>query len=663
MNVTELARRLRMDTRDLLVLLPQLGFDIGRRAIKVDDRVAQKIIEQWPAMMRKLRAESAEAAGVAEKTAGPAAAKRQVKVPPTITVRDFAERAGLPITKILSLLMRSGVLASINERIDFDTAAIVGADLNLEVQPESTEQAEAGAAPIPAPTAGVPSQPEQMVSRPPVIVVLGHVDHGKTKLLDAIRRTDVVSGEAGGITQHIGAYQVTRKEQVLSFIDTPGHEAFASMRSRGARVADIAILVVAADDGVQPQTKESIKIIRSAGLPFVVAINKVDKPEANVERIKQELAGLEVQAEDWGGQIICVPISAKTGQGIDTLLDSLLLVADVEKGKFTADPSRLAVGTIIESHVDKGEGPVATLLVQTGTLRTGDLLQIGGVYYGKVRALKDFRGRPLATAGPSTPVRILGLKAIPSVGDVVAVTAEVDRKSKPNALRLRSRATAVYTPVVSSAEGVTAGATLNVVLKADVLGSLEAIIGSLDQLQHPEVGIKLVSRGLGNITEGDVKAAETSRAVVLGFNVSVTPAAGTLAGERRVEAKTYRIIYDLLGEVKQRMEGMLQPEVIRTDLGALNVLAVFRQDKSGQIVGGLVTSGRLVLGAAAAVVRDGSTIATGKISQLQQNKVAVSEVPQGRECGLRFAGKSVIKVGDQLQVYHEEVHPRTLSRA
>ncbi len=661
MNVTELARRLRMDTRDLLVLLPQFGFDIGRRAIKVDDRVAQQIIAQWPAMMRQLRAESSESPATAAKTAGPAAPKRPVAIPATITVRDFAQRAGLPITKLLAMLMRNGVLASINERIDYDTAAIVGADLNLDVQPEAALPA---AAPAPsAPAAEAAGHPERQVPRPPVIVVLGHVDHGKTKLLDAIRRTDVASGEAGGITQHIGAYQVTRKDQVLTFIDTPGHEAFATMRSRGAKVADISILVVAADDGVQPQTIESIKIIRSAALPFVVAVNKVDKPEANVERIKQQLASQEVQPEDWGGSTICVPISARTGLGIDALLDSLLLVADVEKGKLTADPGQLAVGTIIESHIDKGEGPVATLLVQMGTLRTGDLLQIGATYYGKVRALKDFRGRPLAAAGPSTPVRILGLKAVPSVGDVVTVTAVVDRKSKPNALRLRSRATAVYTPMMTPAETSAAGAAVNVVLKADVLGSLEAIIGSLDQLQHPEVGVKLVARGLGNITQGDIAAAEASRAVILGFNVNATPAAATLALERRVEVKTYRLIYDLLGELRQRLEAMLQPEVIRTDLGTLKVLAVFRQDKSWQIVGGTVNSGSLAVGVMAAVVRAGSTVATGKLVELQQNKVAVAEVAQGRECGVRFEGKPVIQIGDVVEAYREAVRPRTIARA
>ncbi|TSC76572.1 MAG: translation initiation factor IF-2 [Parcubacteria group bacterium Gr01-1014_31] len=657
MNVTELSRRLRMDTRDLLVLLPQLGFDIGRRAIKVDDRVAQKIIEQWPVLMKKLRAQTEDSAAAAAAGPDAAVAKRQVPVPATLSVREFAQRAGLPVTKVLAVLMRNGVLASINERIDAETATIVGADLGVEVTAEAATAGESAAAQTVAkPTQGAP--------RAPVIVVLGHVDHGKTKLLDAIRRTDVASGEAGGITQHIGAYQVTRKDRRLTFIDTPGHEAFATMRSRGAQVADIAILVVGADDGVQPQTKESIKIIHSAGLPLVVAINKVDKPDANVERIKQELAALELLPEDWGGSTICVPISAKVGTGIDALLDTLLLVADMEKEKIVADPALPAIGTVIESHVDKGEGPVATMLVQTGTLRRGDLLQIGGTYYGKVRALKDYRGRPLEEAPPSTPVRLLGLKAVPSVGDVASVTTTVDRKSKADTHALRGRATNVYTPSLSSTPDSAAPAlTFNVVLKADVLGSLEALMGSLDQFQNPEVGVKVVGRGLGNITEGDLQTAEAGHAAVLGFNVNPTPAAATLAHDRGIEVKTYKIIYDLLGEIRKRLEAMLKPEIIRTELGTLKVLAVFRQDKSGQIIGGAVTAGRIGLGAQASVARDGVVLANGKISQLQQNKVAVQEVAQGRECGIRFEGKAVAQVGDTVQVYREEVRERKLALA
>ncbi|MDD5110038.1 MAG: translation initiation factor IF-2 [Patescibacteria group bacterium] len=658
MNVTELARRLRIDTRDLLVLLPQLGFDIGRRAIKVDDRVAMQIIQQWPTLMQKLRAEAAEATEAEGQAAGKSAAQRQITVPSTVSVRDFAQALGLPITKVLATLMRNGVLASINERIDFDTAAIVGADLGVEVKPESQKTEALAASPLTL--ASQPEEPGNPQPRPPVFVVLGHVDHGKTKLLDAIRRTDVVSGEAGGITQHIGAYQVTWKSRTLTFIDTPGHEAFSTMRSRGARVADIAILVVAADDGVQPQTKESIKIIHSAGLPFLVAINKIDKPEANIQRVKQELATLELLPEDWGGTTICVPIAAKVGKGIDALLDSLLLVAEMESKRIVADPEGPAVGTIIESHVDKGEGPVATILVQRGTLRVGDLLQIGDTYYGKVRALKDYRGRPLDAAGPSTPVRILGLKAIPSVGDVARVTATVDRKSKWKIQHLRGRATEAYTPAALP-EAATATTTCNIILKADVLGSLEAIIGAMDSLQHPEVGVRVVGRGLGNISEGDVATAEASHAVILGFNVNPTPPAALLAQERGVEVKTFRIIYELLADLRARLEVLLKPEIIRTDLGTIQVLALFRQAKDGQVIGGKVTSGTAASNAQAAVVRGGVSVAVGKITQLQQSKVAVPEVVAGRECGVRFQGKPVIQVGDTLQIYREEVRQRKLS--
>ena len=656
MNVTELARRLRMDTRDLLTLLPQLGFDIGRRAIKVDDRVAAKIIHQWPMIQRRLRAEAEAAAAAAQAAAGAQAVKRQIAVPREITVRDFAQRAGVPITRVLAVLMRNGVLASINERIDFDTAAITGADLGLEVKPEpSSAAAEESEIALPAAPAGDNLQP-----RPPVVVVLGHVDHGKTKLLDAIRRTDVASGEAGGITQHIGAYQVTRKGRLLTFIDTPGHEAFASMRSRGAKVADLAILVVAADDGVQPQTKESVRIIRSAGIPLVVAVNKVDKADANVERVKQELSQLELIPEDWGGKTIIVPISAKAGTGIDALLDALLLVADVESKKLVADPTCPAAGTVIESHVDKGEGPVATVLMYSGTLRVGDHLQVGGTYYGKVRALKDFRGRPFAAATPATPVRVQGLKAVPSVGDVVAAASIVDRRSKQKRQTLRGRAIEAYNPSAVAVEPRAASAVCNIVLKADVLGSLEAIIGSLDQLQHPEVEARVISRGLGNITEGDVTTAEASGAVILGFNVNPTPPAARLAQDRRVEVKTFRIIYELLSDLRGRLEEKLAPERIRTPFGKVKVAAVFRQDKAGQIIGGTVIEGKVVAKALADVQREGVTLASGTVSQLQQNKVNVAEVSLGRECGIRFQGKPVIQTGDTIEIYHEEVRQRKL---
>lgn len=647
MNVSELARKLKMPTKELLVLLPQLGFDIGARAIKVDERLAARIVKQWPSMMRSLR--ESQAAAAVEAALPTAGQLRRVEVPPTITVKEFAMRASIPITKVLTELLKNGVLASMNERIDYDTAAVVGADLRLEVVPASSD----------APASATPSsssQPRSVaggVPRPPVVVVLGHVDHGKTTLLDTIRSTKVAAGESGGITQHIGAYTITKNDRAITFVDTPGHEVFTTMRSRGARLADVAILVVAADDGVQPQTIESIKIIKSAGLPMVVALNKTDKAGANPDKVKQELAQLNLTPEDWGGSTICVPISAKQGTGIDKLLEMVLLVADLEKDKLVADPAAPAEGTIIEAHVDRGEGPVATVLVQQGTLRVGDAVLMAGQYFGKVRSLKDFRGVTLKEAGPSTPAKIIGLKAAPAIGERLLVTAEVDRASKRKTHQLRTQGEAVYVPVART-EGSSDVPALNVVIKADVLGSLEAILAALDHIEHPDVKLVVTGKGLGHVTESDVMNAANTKAVVLGLHVTTPPPVALLAHESRVEVKTFSVIYQLIDEVRARLEALLKPQVIRSDYGTLKVLAVFRTDKDGAVVGGAVNKGKLVQPSKIDVTRGGATIATGTLGQLQLNKVNVNEVLAPAQCGIKFVGKPVIEVDDILVCYREE---------
>src|SRR3989339_407147 len=427
MNVTELARKLKMTTNELFDALPRLGFDIGRRAIKIDDRVAYKIIVNWSIYQKQL-ATIAPALADVQAAAEASPAKKTVTVPSTITVRDFAALAGFNVSKVLSELMKNGIFISMNEKIDFDAASIIGQDLNINVvldQGEQTAESSDGSK-LKNIIAG--QDQSTLQARPPVVVVMGHVDHGKTKLLDAIRTTQVVEGEAGGITQHIGAYQIEQRGQIITFIDTPGHEVFTAMRSRGAKVADVAILVVAADDGVKPQTVEAYHIIEQAKLPFVVAINKVDKPEADVEKTKSELATkLNITPEEWGGNVLCLPVSAKEGAGVAALIDSIVLVADMEKEHIVANPAAPGVGTVIESHIDRGEGPVATILVQNGTLHAGDIMWLDSQPLGKIRIMRDYTGAALPAALPATPVLIAGLKVAPNIGDIIEAGHEDER--------------------------------------------------------------------------------------------------------------------------------------------------------------------------------------------------------------------------------------------
>jgi len=697
MNVSELARKLKISSKELLEILPAVGFHIGGRAIKIDDRQAHRIMADWHQLLAKYREltkkeEKPDAALIA----APAAPK-VVAIPQFISVKDFAERLKLPVSKVMAEMMKNGVLSSMNEQIDFDTASIVGTELGFEITADAS-QAEEAEKTTSEKLAGLLAEDDKtkLIGRAPVVVVMGHVDHGKTKLLDAIRNANVVAGESGGITQHIGAYQVlvppkaekpakTKKTlppqdgrknkkagilpagrddsavgRKITFIDTPGHEAFTTMRSRGARVADIAILVIAADDSIQPQTKESIKIIQSAGLPMIVAINKIDKPDANIERVKQDLAALDLAPEEWGGKTICVPISAKAGTGIDELLDMILLLAETEKDTITANPDKPAVGTIVEAHISRGEGPVATVLIQNGTLHRGDLVEVSGTFYGKVRAMKNYKGEDADAAGPSMPVRIIGLKAAPSVGDVLQAVAEPDKGKKINKYQLNQQAVAYTRLTETKEEGKKDKPALNLLIKADVLGSLEAIIASINQLEMPEVAVNITGKGLGNITEGDISRAEASQALILGFHVKPTAAADNFAKEKKLEIKLYDVIYHLLDEVKGRIEKLIVPETIRTEIGRLKVLAVFRKDKDAMVIGGSVTKGKIIPQAKADVLRDSVKIGNGYISQLQVNKVNVDEAPQGKECGLKYDGKPIIAAGDVLEVYAEEIKTKKL---
>lgn len=655
MNVSELARRLKTTSNELLEQLPGMGFDIGKRAIKVDDRLAMKITEAWKVRERQLR-EKVRLSEIRAEGADAEAIRAQggeVKIPQIITVREFSSKLNLPINKVLATLMKNGVLASMNERIDFDTASIIGEELGFMVLPEEENQETETSITSQDRLKGILSaESESKIARPPVIVVMGHVDHGKTKILDAIRRTDVVSTESGGITQHIGAYQVHRKGRPITFIDTPGHEAFTAMRSRGARVADIAILVVAADDGVQPQTKEAIKIIQDAKIPFVVAINKIDKPDADIEKAKSDLSALGLLPEDWGGNVVCVPVSAKEGTGIDDLLETLLLVADLNKEAIMSDPSRCAIGTVIESKVNKGEGPVATILIQAGTLHVGDNLCIGEDFCGKARALKDYKGEEVVEAEPGMPVKIIGLKLAPEVGSIMETTCDIKNLNRDIKYKKLSQQKDFSVMANGQTEKDSEKVkSINLIIKADVLGSLEAIIESLAKKEIPEVKIKIVAKGLGIITEADVAKAEATGAQIIGFKVKPQVAVQTLARDKKVEIKIYEVIYHLIEDVEDQIKLILTKEVKQKMVGKLEVIKVFRKEHNNMIVGGKVIEGGLIPTETAIVVRKGEAIGVGKITRLECFRKSVEHVDAGQECGVTFEGKPIIEDHDVIEFY------------
>ena len=650
MNVTELARILKITPQELRLWLPKYGFDVGQKAIKINKTVAKRVIREWPTIRRKIEIEKEnEMEKEKAKQKEIVREKVEVEIPALVTVREFAQIGNLQISEVLQALMKNGIFASLNERIDFDTAWLIGSGLGLDVKKKDDDAQDEVKVENRLKEVLDKENEEDMISRAPVIVVMGHVDHGKTKLLDAIRRADVVAEEAGGITQHIGAYQVEKNKQKITFIDTPGHEAFTAMRSRGAKIADIAILVVAADDGVKPQTVEAYKIIEAAKIPFVVAINKIDKEGADIEKTKQELSTrLKITPEDWGGKTVCAPISALKGEGVSNLLDMVLLVAETELETMKANPEAGAIGSIIESHLDRGAGPVATILIQNGTLKVGDNLMLNGVNIGKVRRLKDYLQKNIDEAGPSTPAQLIGLKVLPQVGDFVEVG--VGEKMKARKMRFSQQRTsgASFKKEVEEDENVK---KVNLIVKGDVLGSVEAIEESLAKINTKEVRTKIIQKGLGNITEGDVKQAEAAKARIIGFNVKVPPVMQELAREMKVEIKLYSVIYDLINELKEEMKDLVDPKFERVDLGFLEILEVFRTEKKFQIIGGVVRQGKIESNSLIEVHRDKERIGRGKLAQLQSAKQDVKFVEKKDECGLRFEGDIVVEVGDILKFY------------
>ncbi len=576
----------------------------------------------------------------------------KVLIPDEIVVSELAMRLKVTAAEVIKRLMLLGVMATNNQTIDYDTAAMVAMELNAKVEKEIIVTTEERL--IDDST----DSEESLKLRPPVVVVMGHVDHGKTSLLDAIRNTSVTSTEAGGITQHIGAYKVDVDGREIAFLDTPGHEAFTAMRARGAQLTDIAIIVVAADDGIMPQTVEAINHAKAAGVSIIVAINKMDKPEANPDRVKQELTEHELVPEEWGGDIICVPISAKNHTGIDELLEMVLLTADVKELK--ANPDRLAKGIVVEAKLDRGRGPVATVLVQNGTLNSGDIV-IAGTAVGRVRVMTDDKGRKVKSAGPSTPVEIVGLAEVPSAGDTF--NAVEDERLARQLVEERKQAEkdekfAAYQKVTLDnlfshiADGEMK--ELSIIVKADVQGSVEAVRQSLEKISNEEVRVKVIHGGVGAISESDIMLADASNAIVVGFNVRPDVLADNMAKEKGVDMRTYRVIYDCIEEIEAAMKGMLAPKFRDVEQGRIEVRQVYKLSSVGTIAGCYVTSGKVTRHSKIRVVRDGIVISEDEIKSLKRFKDDVKEVASNYECGISLEKFNDIMEGDVFEAFITE---------
>jgi translation initiation factor IF-2 len=583
--------------------------------------------------------------------------RKTIIIPDSITVRELAKLMERSPIDVIKELMRAGFMANINQRIDYDTAAIVAEEMGFEPMPEVPKE-EVFELPQPLWRRLYEEEaPENLRPRPPVVTMLGHVDHGKTTLLDAIRHTNVVAGEAGGITQHIGAYQVNYKGKKITFLDTPGHEAFTAMRARGAQGADIAVLVVAADDGVMPQTVEAINHAKAAQVPIVVALNKMDKPNANPELVKQQLADVGLIVEERGGSVICVPLSAKEKTGIEDLLESILLVAEVSDLK--ANPNRPAVGTAIEGKLDKSKGPMATVLVQNGTLRVGDDVVIGEIY-GRVRAMFNERGERVKYAPPSTPVVILGLSGVPKAGDIIEVVKD-ERTARNIVAERKKRESAAPRPtrilsLEDLYEKIKAGQVkeLRLILKTDVQGSIEPIVTSLEKLGDEGLKVKLLHRATGSISESDIMLAVASKAIVIGFNVDIDPAARRMAEVEGVDVRLYQVIYKLIEDVEKALKGLLEPTYKDVVIGHAEVRAIFDISKVGKVAGVYVLDGIIKRDALARISRDGEKVYDGRVASLKRFKEDVTEVRAGFECGVGLEGFQEFVIGDIIELFKKE---------
>ncbi len=589
-----------------------------------------------------------------------------IELPPALSVRELADMLNVAPVEIIKDLMKNGVMAALTQVIDYDTAAIVASDFGFEPQETTPSPDEMMAAPEGMSLRRMIEEddPEKLQPRPAVVTVMGHVDHGKTSLLDAIRQTTVTAGEAGGITQHIGAYQVDVSDPTagatreVTFLDTPGHEAFTAMRARGAQATDIVVLVVAADDGVMPQTKEAIAHVKAAGVPMVIALNKIDVANANPDRVKQELAQNDVLIEEYGGDVPCVPVSARTREGLDVLLETLLLQADILELK--ANPERPALGIVIEAQMDRARGPVATVLVQTGTLHAADVLVVGETW-GRIKAMFDDRGRRMKAAGPSTPARILGLPIVPLAGDFVTVTkdertakAVVEHKLRQRAAERANVARPVTLDTLYGAISAGKVKELNIILKTDVQGSVEPIRMSLERVSTEQVRVKIIHSGVGSVTETDVMLAVASGGIIIAFNVRPEPGALRVAAQEGIDIRHYSIIYNVIEDVEKALKGMLDPVFVEVVDGHAEVRQIIRISRYGNIAGSYVTDGKVVRNSTVRVQRGNELIHTGRVANLKRIKDDVREVDSGYECGITLDAFDAFQTGDVLEFFHRE---------
>ena len=632
-RVYQIAEEVGMSNKDILAKIKELGIEVENEKSELEEDDVELILDL-----------------IKEENSGDS---NTITVEGALTVQQLAESLGKPATEVIMKLMKMGTMASLNQEVSFEVASQVASEyvFTLEVggQEENSEEE------IEALMEIEEDREEDLKPRPPVVTVMGHVDHGKTSLLDAIRSTHVTNSEAGGITQHIGASEVSINGQKIVFLDTPGHEAFTAMRARGAQVTDIAILVVAADDGIMPQTIEAINHAKAAGVPLIVAINKIDKPSANPDKVKQELSEQGLLVEDWGGDVIAVPVSARQKTGIDTLLEMILLVAEMEELK--ANPDKRAVGTVVEAELDKGRGPVATVLVQGGTLKVGDPI-VCGLASGKVRAMINSKGKRVKTAGPSTAVEILGLSEVPQGGDqFVAVPSDKVARNIAEKRQQIAREEMLKANQRMSLDQffdqMNEGQVkdLNVIIKADVQGSVQAVKQSFEKLSNDEVGVRVIHGGVGAINESDVTLAAASNAIIIGFNVRPVPSAESLAEKESVDVRSYTIIYKAIEDIQAAMSGMLDPEYRDEDTGKAEIREVYKISGVGTVSGCYVTSGKIYRNGKVRIVRDGIIIHEGEIQALKRFKDDVKEVNNGYECGMSFVNYNDIKVGDIVEAY------------
>ncbi len=683
-RVYELAKEMLVDSKVIIRIISQLGEPVKNHMSTMSPETREKVMAiltgkakvedflerpaakpqvspkerpaegQRPRQEQKPPAKRPEPERQTRQQAFRAQPKKKITLSGPIRVADLSQLMGVPAVEIIKRLMLLGVMASINQDIEPDVAQMVASDMGFEVEQVITEPEL-----IPE-EQETEEPPEQMKPRPPVVTVMGHVDHGKTSLLDAIRHANVTASEAGGITQHIGAYTVRVGDKQIVFIDTPGHEAFTAMRARGAQVTDVAVLVVAADDGVMPQTVEAINHAKAAGVPIVVAINKIDKPGANPERVKQQLTEYGLVPEEWGGDVIAVPVSARTKAGLDQLLEMILLVAEMEELK--ANPNRPAKGTVIEAELDKGRGPVATVVIRTGTLKVGDAVVVGQTW-GKVRALLDDAGRRIKKVGPSMPAEVVGLEAVPEAGDLLVVV-EDEKKARAISLKRQEKHREELVRVTKRAtlEDLFAEDAdvreLNLVIKGDVQGSVEALRGSIAKLSGDEVKVSIIHSGVGAITESDVMLAAASDAIILGFNVRPDPNARRAAEAERVDIRTYRVIYEAIDDIKAALTGMLKPKYKETVIGRAEVRQIFRLPKGQVAAGCYVTEGKVTRNASIRLIRDGVIVHEGRIESLRRFKDDVREVQAGFECGMSLEKFMDVREGDHLEAFILEEVPR-----